>query len=100
MEQKIRNRAILISAVVLACLLGLICYPRHDSTVEETIGFPTTWQRLKENVSDRIRLGLDLKGGTHLVLQVQVEDAINVTVDLAQERLRDELRAKGIAASI
>ncbi len=100
MEHKIRNRVIVIAVVILACILGLICYPRKDATVDEAIGFPTTWQRLKENVRDRIRLGLDLKGGTHLVLQVQVDDAINVTIDQGLERLRDELRAKNIPATV
>jgi len=96
MERKVRNRVIIIAAMMLLCIMGIICYPRSE---EEFIGLPKTWQRLKENVRDRIRLGLDLKGGTHLVLQVQVEDAINVTVDLGLERLRDELRAKGIPAT-
>jgi preprotein translocase subunit SecD len=96
MERKIRNRVIIIAAMMVLCIMGIICYPRSE---EEFIGLPKTWQRLKENVRDRIRLGLDLKGGTHLVLQVQVEDAINVTVDLGLERLRDELRSKGIAAT-
>ncbi len=97
MERRIRNRAILILVVVLASILGIICYPRGEG---EVAGFPTSWQRLKQNVRDRIRLGLDLKGGTHLVLQVQVDDAVNVTADLALERLRDELRDKGIAATV
>jgi len=97
MEHRIRNRAILIAVAMLVCIMGVICYPK---TEDETIGFPKTWQRLKENVQERIRLGLDLKGGTHLVLQVQVDDAVNVTVDLAQERLGDELRAKGIPATV
>jgi preprotein translocase subunit SecD len=94
---KIRNRVIIIAAVLLLCILGIICYPASE---QETVGFPMTYQRLKENVRNRIRMGLDLKGGTHLVLQVQVEDAISVTVDLAQERLRDELKAKGIPANV
>jgi len=97
MERKIRNRVIVISAVLVLCVMGIICYPKNEN---ELIGFPTNWQRLKENVRDRIRLGLDLRGGTHLVLQVQVNDAVNVTVDLAQERVQDELRAKGIAATV
>jgi preprotein translocase subunit SecD len=97
MEKKIRNRVIIIAVAMVVCLLGIICYPRNE---QETFGFPTTWQRLKENVRDRIRLGLDLKGGTHLVLQVQVNDAVNITVDLAQERLRDELRSRGIPATV
>jgi len=97
MERKIRNRVIVISAVIVLCIMGIICYPKSEN---ELIGFPTNWQRLKENVRDRIRLGLDLRGGTHLVLQVQVNDAVNVTVDLAQERVQDEMRAKGITATV
>lgn len=83
METKIRNRTILTFVVVVACILGII-------------GFPRNVQQLKENVRDRIRLGLDLKGGTHLILQVMVGDAVNITSDQALERLRDELRAKNI----
>ena len=45
------------------------------------IGFPTNVQELKDNLHSRIHLGLDLKGGTNLVLQVQVEDAVNITAD-------------------
>ncbi|MGD0921961.1 MAG: protein translocase subunit SecD [Terriglobia bacterium] len=97
MEIKIRTRVIIIAAVMLLCVFGIICYPANE---QEMVGFPRTFERLKENVRNRIRLGLDLRGGTHLVLQVQVEDAINVTVDLAQERLRDELKAKGIPANV
>lgn len=83
MNKNIRNRAIAIGVVVLACILGVI-------------GFPSNVKQLKQNVADRIRLGLDLKGGTHLVLQVHVDDAVNVTSDLALERLRDGLHAKNI----
>ncbi len=84
METKIQGRVIFIAAVIVASVLGII-------------GFPRNFEQLKENIRDRIRLGLDLKGGTHLVLQVQVEDAVNVTTDQALERSRDELKAKGIA---
>jgi preprotein translocase subunit SecD len=97
MESKIRNRAILILVVVIVSVLGIICYPRQE--LNERIGFPTSLTRLRENVRDRIRLGLDLRGGTHLILQVNVEDAVNVTTDLTLERLRDELRARNIPFS-
>ena len=83
MEMKIRGRAIFIGIVMVVCLLGII-------------GFPKNFQELKDNVRSRIRMGLDLKGGTHLVLQVQVEDAVNITADQVLERLRDELKAKNI----
>jgi len=40
----------------------------------------------------RINLGLDLKGGTHLILQVQVNDAVNVDSDNAVEVLKVGMR--------
>jgi preprotein translocase subunit SecD len=83
MEMKIKGRAIFIGIVMVVCLLGII-------------GFPRNFQELKDNVRSRIRMGLDLKGGTHLVLQVQVEDAVNITADQVLERLRDELKAKNV----
>ena len=83
MEMKIKSRAIFIGIVMVVCLLGII-------------GFPKNFQELKENVRSRIRMGLDLKGGTHLVLLVNVEDAVNITADQVLERLRDELKAKNI----
>ena len=39
-----------------------------------------------------IHLGLDLKGGTHLVLQVQVNDAVNVDTDAAVETLKAAMK--------
>ena len=81
MEMKIKSRAIFIGIVMVVCLLGII-------------GFPKNFQELKDNVRSRIRMGLDLKGGTHLVLQVQVEDAVNITADQVLERLRDERRGE------
>ncbi len=57
-------------------------------------GFPTGWGRaaLKQALTDRIKLGLDLKGGTHLVLQVHVQDAVVSTTDRDVERLQDDLQ--------
>ena len=84
METKLRSRAIVIAVVIILCIVGII-------------GFPKNVQELKENVHNRIHLGLDLQGGTHLVLQVQVEEAVKITADQALERLKDELKAKNIS---
>ena len=43
-----------------------------------------------------LRLGLDLKGGVHLVLRVQTEDALRLVTDQESERLREELKNKNI----
>jgi preprotein translocase subunit SecD len=47
---------------------------------------------LKAALMDRIHLGLDLKGGTHLILQVMVNDAVGAQSDHATELLKDELQ--------
>src|SRR5688572_3494757 len=44
----------------------------------------------------KIRLGLDLKGGVHLVLRVQTEDAIRLETETAADRLREQLRTAEI----
>src|SRR5512132_2688974 len=61
-------------------------------------GLPKTFsgQGLKQAVQDRIHLGLDLKGGTHLILQVQVNDAVNAETERAVERLKDDLKSRNV----
>ena len=51
---------------------------------------------LKQNFSDNIRLGLDLKGGSHLVMTVQVQDAVKADADQTMERLKDDLKKQNI----
>jgi preprotein translocase subunit SecD len=75
-----------IALVLLVCIFGLIGVPT----------FPTSWTEVKENFADRIKLGLDLQGGTHLVLQVQVQEAVSLTTDEVLEHLTTQLRTKGI----
>ena len=45
--------------------------------------------------SEKIHLGLDLRGGIHLVLQVNTADAVRAEVDDAMERVRGDLAEKG-----
>jgi preprotein translocase subunit SecD len=44
----------------------------------------------------QLKLGLDLKGGVHLVLRVQTDDALRLETDLEMERLREELQSKKV----
>jgi preprotein translocase subunit SecD len=46
-----------------------------------------------------INLGLDLKGGTHLILQVQVNDAVNFETDNAIESLKAAFKSAKITYS-
>ena len=47
-------------------------------------------------LTDHIHLGLDLKGGTHLILQVHVNDAVNVEAQNAIEVLKQQLKSRKI----
>src|SRR3954452_17601486 len=44
----------------------------------------------------QLKLGLDLKGGVHLVLRVQTDDALKVETQTEMERLREELNTRHI----
>ena len=58
MRKKLRWKLAVILAVTVVCLLGIT-------------GFPPSVSKIKE----RIHLGLDLKGGMHLILLVVTDDA-------------------------
>ena len=48
--------------------------------------------------TDKIHLGLDLQGGTHLILEVQAEKAVESYVERIKNNLREDLRDRGIPA--
>src|SRR5688500_13359189 len=48
----------------------------------------------------KLNLGLDLKGGVHLVLRVQTDDALRVETELTAERLRERLRTEPVAGTV
>src|SRR6202142_4138467 len=51
---------------------------------------------LLASMTDHIHLGLDLRGGTHLILQVKVNDAVNVDAQAAIETLKEQMRKQKI----
>lgn len=67
--------------IAIVAAVFLLCFWR-------VIGFSPSWDAIKQNLSDNIALGLDLKGGTHLILQVQVQDALKSEADQTIDRLR------------
>ncbi len=81
MKKNLLIKTILIVAVLIFFLFGIF-------------GIPTNG--LLAGLQQRIHLGLDLKGGTHLILQVQVNDAINADTDRAVERLKEALKNANI----
>jgi preprotein translocase subunit SecD len=57
---------------------------------------PKSKEELTANWKQNVKLGLDLRGGSHLVLQVQVQDAFKAEADQAIERVKEELRKAGV----
>jgi preprotein translocase subunit SecD len=47
--------------------------------------------------SKQLKLGLDLKGGVHLVLRVHTDEALSTSTTTTSEQLREELRTPGVA---
>src|SRR5208282_3221848 len=74
-----------IVATMLFFLFGIFGIPKSFSG-----------QGLLTALTDHIHLGLDLKGGTHLILQVQVNDAVNVVAQNAVEVLKQQLHTRKI----
>lgn len=79
MNKRIRTRSIVILAITVVCIVLFA-------------GFPPSLAGLKK----KIRLGLDLQGGTQLVLEVQVEDALKATADQTVENLQEQLKKDNI----
>jgi preprotein translocase subunit SecD len=52
-----------------------------------------------EAMTKRIHLGLDLKGGAHLILQVKVEEAVNAETDNTVARIKQDLKTANLSYS-
>src|ERR1700678_4446081 len=83
MTSNIKIRIGIIIAVILVCLYGVI-------------GIPKSKDELIANWKKNIHLGLDLSGGTQLVMQVQLQDAFKAAADTSIEALKQELSKDGI----
>jgi preprotein translocase subunit SecD len=76
----------IIAAFVLFFSLGI--YPMLASRYH----LPSpAWLQAKQ-----LRLGLDLKGGVHLVMRVQTGDALKIQTTTTSEQLRETLRTAGV----
>ncbi|MGD0345537.1 MAG: protein translocase subunit SecD [Terracidiphilus sp.] len=81
MKTNLKKRIALIFAVLLVCLYGIFRIPEGVSGKD-----------LLAAMSKQIHLGLDLQGGVHLILQVQVLEAVSDETDSAAARVRDALK--------
>jgi len=88
MNSTLKWKAISVATVVLICLYGLIGLP----------DFPKSLSMLKQNFTQRIKLGLDLQGGTHMILQVQVNEALRQDTAVLADDIMKKLAAKNISS--
>src|SRR5947199_923028 len=83
MKKNIKARSIVIIVTLLICAYGIIGVPKNKT-------------ELVQNFQNNIRLGLDLKGCSYLVLEIQVQDAVKADADQTMERLKEDLRKQNI----
>jgi preprotein translocase subunit SecD len=79
MNKRVRTRALIILGVTIL-------------SISLFAGFPPTFSKMKE----KVHLGLDLRGGTQLVLEVVTDDAIRAETDQAIESTRQQLQKDNI----
>src|SRR5215213_7995500 len=89
-----KNSSLWIRTVIILAitLIGIyvVLGPRRVPT-----GSDFTWSGIKQNLSDNINLGLDLKGGSHLVMRVKTDDYLKtLTENNAQAALTAAKDAK------
>lgn len=83
MKRNLQIKFFFIVAVLLVCLYGII-------------GLPTSKEQLIANWQKNIRLGLDLRGGTYLVVQVQQQDAFNAQAGVDADHLKEAAKRANI----
>ena len=86
MKRNFRLKFFFIIAVILVCIYGII-------------GLPTSKAALVANWNRNIHLGLDLRGGTYLVVQVQQQDAFNNKASTDADRLKESARKANVTFS-
>src|SRR3954449_1833877 len=85
MNKNLLWKLLFILGTMLFFLFGILGIPKGLSG-----------EALLTALTDHIHLGLDLKGGTHLILQVHVNDAINIDAQNAIEILKQQLKSRKI----
>lgn len=86
-KRNLLQRTIIILIVTLVALY-IVIGPRRRPTRQDF-----TWTGIKKNLSENINLGLDLRGGSHLVMQVQTDEYLKrlteETAAAAQQSAKD-----------
>jgi preprotein translocase subunit SecD len=92
MKKNRRIRTIIIAVVTLASLY--IIFMPHGR--RPTLADFSNPRQVAQNLEENIKLGLDLKGGIHLVMQVEAEEAVHASIDANKESVKKVLDDEGI----
>src|SRR3954464_16003731 len=79
------QKNLLLKTGIIVAILLIFVYGMLGPKLFSGAGFKTA-------LLDRIHICVDLKGGTHLILQVMVNDAVGAQSAHATESLKDELQ--------
>ncbi len=88
MKKNLKGKIALIIGCLVVCLYGIFGIP---SGVSGTA--------LTEAMTKRIHLGLDLRGGVHLILQVVVSEAVSAETDNTAARIQQDLKTAHLSFS-
>jgi preprotein translocase subunit SecD len=88
MKKNLKNKIALIIAVLLVFLYGIFGIPSGLSG-----------KAIVEALNSRIHRGLDLQGGVHLILQVEVKEAVNTETDNTVARIQQDLKTASLTFS-
>jgi preprotein translocase subunit SecD len=88
MRTNLGAKTAFIIAILLVFVFGIFGFPHGLSGTA-----------LKNAITDRIHLGLDLRGGTHLILQVMVDEAVGSDADSDAARIQTDLAARGVTGA-
>ncbi|MGD0294870.1 MAG: protein translocase subunit SecD [Terracidiphilus sp.] len=88
MKKNLNNKILLIFAVMVVCIYGIFGVPSG-----------VTGKALMDAMTKRIHLGLDLRGGAHLILQVKVEEAVNAETDNTVALIKQEMKTANLSYS-
>jgi preprotein translocase subunit SecD len=93
MNKNLRTRGIVIGVVTFLSLLMM--FGPWNKPKEQKVS-ASDFIKLKQNLAENIRLGLDLKGGTHLVMQVQTEEALAALTEGNRQKATEILKKENI----
>lgn len=93
-----KNKSLLIRTIIIIVItlvgLYIVIGPRGSVSASDF-----TWEGIKQNLSENINLGLDLRGGSHLVMRVKTEEYLKKLTDNNRQAAFDAAKAAGLSVT-